>query len=161
MAEPRVTVIDSVFASLPIPADEHERRQRENVKKVVARYVPSIIKEARPVILEEGRQSVLKALGVQRVEEAGQIVDLKKQHAEQVQLVTATVGAKSLYKGLAIGAALALFTGVMGVLGGYWLFERGVTTQVAAQRVPRAAAPTLRYEPGDVPMRYDEPAGEP
>mgnify|MGYP003524574945 CR=1 FL=1 len=41
---------------LPEPTNDAEAKQRKNIKAVVAKYIPSAIKLARPAILEEGRQ---------------------------------------------------------------------------------------------------------
>lgn len=155
---PKLRLVDA-DEDYTVPIDANEKTPREKAEIREKKIAADGIKEGRRRELAK----LLKQLGLQSIQDAGAIPKLRIVHEEQLELVRATVGAKSLYKGLAIGLAFSVFTASMGLLGGYALFERGVTTQVAAQRVPRASAPVLQYEASESDYQHDrrEPGDAP
>lgn len=114
-------------------------------------------KGALAAAIREGRRRERDAQALDRARaeamHSGNVAGMKEAQHEELSRLARLIAPKSLYKGLMLGLAASIFTGVMGILGGYWLFERGVTTQVAAQRVPRSELPSLNdsYREAELP----------
>lgn len=143
MAEPRLRIVDELFAETPLPPDatEQQKKRREIDMATVARYVPAITKRARAqreaeILKEAGARtladlSMLEAIRAEHVKELTSLQLTNDQHAERIEQTTRHRVGSARGMWLAIGI---LAGATVGVVGTQRVMKDGMFGLVAASR---------------------------
>lgn len=150
MAEPRLRIVDELFAETPLPPDatDTQRKRREIDMATVQRYVPAIMKRGRA----DREAEILATAGARTIDDLSMLSQVRQEHAKELQsLALHFDDAKRHVAGAAFGRGIALMAVVTVILcaatafgTSFFLSESQMNAVAITQAATRPSAEAMR-----------------